>query len=69
MKIAFLHHSTGQRGLARHHVQGERPRSSARAPWAAGSTDYNKKNGTSYEIEEMNFPNDERGLPLGQLPV
>ena len=68
MKIAFLHHSTGQVVW-----MGTTSKIGAKVfgKSAVGSwiTDYNKKNGTSYEIEEMHLPDDERGLPVGQLPV
>ena len=66
-KIAFLHHSTG------HAVWlGSTSKPSSRRlgksdvkNWIAS---YNKTNGTSYEIEEMNFPTTSEGYPWANYP-
>jgi hypothetical protein len=67
MKIAFLHHSTGQviwMG-ATSKVGAKVFGKSALGSWF---TDYNKKNGTRYEIEEQNFPDTSQGYPWANYP-
>ena len=67
MKIAFLHHSTG-------HVvwMGTTSKIGAKVfgKSAVGNwiSDYNKKKGTSYEIEELNFPTTSQGYPWANYP-
>ncbi len=67
MKIAFLHHSTGQvvwlgtTSKVMSKVFGK----SAVGSWI---TDYNKKNGTRYEIEEIYFPTTSEGYPWANYP-
>ena len=54
-KIAYLHHSTGEVvWLGSTSKIGVKLGKSAVGNWI---TDYNKKNGTRYGIEQMNFPN------------
>jgi hypothetical protein len=67
MKIAFLHHSTGRvvwlgtTSKVAAKVFGK----SAVGSWI---TDYNKKNGTQYEIQEQYFPNTSQGYPWANYP-
>jgi hypothetical protein len=67
VKIAFLHHSTGYVVW-----MGTTSKISAKVfnKTALGSwiTDYNKQNGTSYAIEQMDFPNTGGGYPWANYP-
>jgi hypothetical protein len=66
-RIAFLHHSTGHvvwlgtTSKVSSKIFGK----SAVKSWIG---DYNKKNDTSYEIEEMNFPTTSEGYPWANYP-
>ena len=67
MKIAFLHHSTGRvvwRGTTSK-WSAKLLGKSAVGNWMG---DYNKATGTSYEIEEMNFPTTDEGYPWANYP-
>ncbi len=67
MKIVFLHHSTGEvvwvgtTSKVNSKVFGK----SAVKSWM---NTYNKKNNTSYEIEEMFFPTTKQGYPWANYP-
>jgi hypothetical protein len=67
MKIAFLHHSTGQvvwlgtTSKVMSRIFGK----SAVKSWIDG---YNKRNDTGYEIEQMNFPTTGQGYPWANYP-
>ena len=65
-KIAYLHHSTGEVvWLGSTSKIGVKLGKSAVGNWI---TDYNKKNGTRYGIEQMNFPNTTGGYPWANYP-
>jgi hypothetical protein len=66
-RIVFLHHSTGQvvwRGTTSRVSSKVFGRSAVKG-WM---DNYNKKNDTSYEIEEMSFPTTSEGYPWANYP-
>ncbi|MBN2565003.1 MAG: hypothetical protein JXB46_04775 [Candidatus Eisenbacteria bacterium] len=65
-KILFLHHSTGQAvWLGTSEPSSDALGESDVRNWFAN---FNNKNGTSYEIEEMNFPMTSGGYPWHNYP-
>ncbi len=67
MKIAFLHHSTGQvvwRGTTSKWMAKIFGKSAVKS-WMDS---YNKSNDTSHEIEEMYFPTTSEGYPWANYP-
>lgn len=65
-KIAFLRHSTGEVvWLGSTSKIGVKLGKSAVGSWL---TDYNKKNGTRYGIEQLKFPNTSGGYPWANYP-
>jgi len=65
-KIAYLHHSTGEVvWLGTTSKVGVKLGRSAVGNWISA---YNKKNGTRYGIEQMNFPNTTGGYPWANYP-